>query len=51
MNCGEELSAKEVIKHDNFINRRATKRPDGKKGARRTYTTKPVLRGDISDDP
>ena len=42
MDSGEQLSVKEGIKHDNCINRAAEQRPNGKKGTRRTYTTKPA---------
>ena len=37
----EQSISKEGIKSDNFINRRKAGRPDGKKRAKRTYTTKP----------
>jgi hypothetical protein len=42
MDASEQLSVKEGIKHDNFINRRAAQRRNGKNGAKRTYTTKPA---------
>ena len=41
VDSSEQPIVKEGIKHDNFIDRRAAQRPNGKKGAKRTYTTKP----------
>ena len=41
MGDSEQSLSKEGIKNDNFINRRKAARVDGKKGAKRTYTSKP----------
>jgi hypothetical protein len=41
MDTSEQCSVKDGIKHDNFINRRAAQRPNGKKDPKRCYTLKP----------
>ena len=41
MGHSEQSISIEGIKKDNFINRRTVRRVDGKKSAKRTYTTKP----------
>ena len=41
MGDSEQSISKEDIKNDNFINRQKAGRADGKKGAKRTYTTNP----------